>query len=826
MDWQGKLPKGFSSETRFLVEQFSSPATPYAPVYTWMWNGRVTKEQTDRQLEEMARLGIKRIYILPMPKSFRPTSFPTPMEPEYLSEGYLEAYRYAVNKAKAQGMDVWLYDEGGWPSGGACGQVMLEDPTLTQETLKAEKRQVKKGDVYLAKQETEAAFLDGKRVCGGETLTKDGVLTEYLRVKTSFPKVNSADLPDITKERSAPLFLSLTHERYAAALGKDLGGMTALFTDEPTAPRPFPYTEEVKALFFKRFGEPIEGYLPVLMGDEPCNEGSAKIKVEFYRLLSDLFIERFLKREKRWANDHSLAFVGHLDKDDEANAAVTSGSFGLLKALRAFDVPGVDAIRRQIFPPKGKTEKYGKNGFFPILASSAAAQTGGRHALSESFAVYGAGLSYDEMRYVLNYQAMCGVNVFNFMLIPYAREGYALAGELPHFTEATYPHLAAFNRYAERISYLFSLGKRVAKVALYQPVADGVIGNPAALASYEALGRDLQQKQVPFDVVDDDFFSFGEIAEGNIKAHLAAYDTVILPDVTYLPKESASALTRFAASGGKVLAATASAAEKVAGAILFDDAVMASPLPIATEGILLAQEKTEDGDLYFLMNESGEDKTFTLPAGKQCYLITPVDGKVIRFADETFTVTLTGGEIAGVLFTERSIGTSPAPRFEKELTLTDWEFRPTKRVLMENAYREETLSAPFAPAVLGNWEKALGAGFSGTAEYKTTFRLPPVKEAALTLGKAAIAAEVTLNGIPLGATVLPPYRYDLPKDLLKEENTLVVRVTSGVANEFERTKAFEKYYPWQLGNYLKEERVFHADSKESGLFGKVKIYYR
>ena len=145
--------------------------------------------------------------------------------------------------------------------------------------------------------------------------------------------------------------------------------------------------------------------------------------------------------------------------------------------------------------------------------------------------------------------------------------------------------------------------------------------------------------------------------------------------------------------------------------------------------------------------------------------------------------------------------------------------------VLHESTTEETLSEPFAPLPFGDWKTRLGEGFSGTGEYKMTFRLPEnVKEATLDLGKAERVAEVYLNGVPLGKKIMPPYRYPLPNYLLQRENQLSVKVTNGIANEFEGTTAFDKYSEKQLGNYLKEERLFHADSKESGLFGKVKIY--
>ena len=820
---------GFSSEARFDREAFFSPSSDYAPVYTWMWNAPLSKKETERQLEEMQRLGIKRFYILPMPKSFRPTSFPTPLEPEYLSEGYFAHYRYAAEQAAKRGMTMWLYDEGGWPSGGACGQVMLEDPSLVAETLRWEDKAFKKGARYLPEKEPEAAFIGDERIEKGHLFAQDAVVTEYRRIGTSFPRVNSADYPDVTKKGTAELFLSLTHERYAQVFSDLMGStVTALFTDEPTAPRPFPYTDEIKSLFFEKFREGIENYLPVLTGKAKTTGKSAKIKKEFFDLLGEMFRKRFLEKEKEFANVHSLAFLGHLDKDDEANGSMTGGSFGLLPALRCFDIPGVDAIRRQIFPPKGRQGLYGENKSFPRYASSAASQRGSRHALSESFAVYGQGLSYDEMRYVLNFQAMRGITLFNLMTVPYGRKGYQMAGLLPHFTQCAYPDLSHFNEYAARLSYLFSLGRRVARIALFDPTAEK--DAPEIAAAFEKVQTKLEKARLPFDLIDEELFSFAKVEKGKLLAGLAAYETVVIPPCESLSEGCLTALAEFLSSGGKVFSFSKRISTMLPSAQPVQDLTdLSSPLPLSPcEGITLSESETEDGTLFFLMNESGESKTVTLPAKDPLpYLITPTDGKIRRPLTQgtEMKIILRSGEITALLYAAKVIPCDDPDPTEKRISLSNWRFCPTERFVMEESEKRIPLSEKECAVTIGDWRALLGEGFSGSGEYRTSFPLFSAKKAVIDLGEAAHAAEVTLNGVSLGTKLMSPYRYDLPLSLLRNENELVVRVTNGAANEFEHTHAFDACRPWQLGNYLEEERRFHRDSLAGGLLGEVTIIY-
>ena len=129
-------------ECKFSIERFVEPGKKYAPIYSWVWNGPVSKEETDKQLDEFVRLGVKAFYIIPEPKTFRPFRIPALMEPDYLTEPYFEAYKYALEHAFAKGMLAWIYDEGGWPSGGACGKVLLAHPEYARQGLAGRKTTV------------------------------------------------------------------------------------------------------------------------------------------------------------------------------------------------------------------------------------------------------------------------------------------------------------------------------------------------------------------------------------------------------------------------------------------------------------------------------------------------------------------------------------------------------------------------------------------------------------------------------------------------------------------------------------------------------------
>ena len=74
--------------------------------------------------------------------------------------------------------------------------------------------------------------------------------------------------------------------------------------------------------------------------------------------------------------------------------------------------------------------------------------------------------------------------------------------------------------------------------------------------------------------------------------------------------------------------------------------------------------------------------------------------------------------------------------------------------------------------------------FCGTMRYRTEFSIADVGccAAVLDLGKVCHSARVTLNGCDLGCRFMSPYRFDVPRELLREKNELCVDVTGTGAN--------------------------------------------
>ncbi len=835
------VKKLYSEKNTFSETDFKSPSSLHSPVYNWIWNGPITREEIDSQLDEMQRLGIKAIAIIAEPKTFRPESIPTMLEPDYLTKPYFEEYRYAAEEMKKRGMYMWFYGEGGWPSGGACGKVMNEYPEYGRQSLSARKAAFSKGDVYEAQKDVALALLDGDTpIESGHVFAADCEITEYCYHKERFGEA-IPELPDATLAEATDKFIEMTHEAYKPYL-KDLLGenILAVFTDEPTTPRKVPFRKEIEDLFEKENGYSIRKFLPDLAGTRvPTREGSLA-RIAWFDLCSRLFCENFMLRNKNWANRHGMAFTGHMDLDHTAYRACTdSGNFNLLRALRCFDIPGVDVIWRQIFPeikenPAEKREAL--NTFFPRYASSAAAQAGERYAMTESFGVYGEGLDYNQMRYVLNYQAVRGINLFNLFAVPYWRRGFLMMGELPYFTEkhACYRDLSVFNEYAERLSYLASLGERAADTALYMPVPDLLSGKDNALAAeaFEAAAKKMENARLLFDVADDDVFLLADEKQtdaGKIVMGKTCYRTVVVPECRFMPEKVKAVLRRFMAGGGKVFVLADTVPDGLEKAAVMDSIESLAPTSITVSGetdlLRLCVRHCDNGTLYMLFNEAATEVTFDVSLPGSIYVLEAENGRI--FAPESSTFTLPVGRILFLWQGDMPAETEKEDILRRELVLENFLFRPIDQfVVGAMEYETRTLSEPEMPAVPGDWSRYVGKAFSGSGIYKTRFTLPEkASRIRLDLGKVRCSCEVFVNGTSVGIKTMEPYCIDIPTDLLKEENLLEIRVSNTGANEYLHTDSFDKWQKWQLTPYHGRENIFHADSLESGLYGPVKILY-
>jgi len=814
----------------FDVQQFAAPPTVLWPTYTWNWNGALNRETIRRQIDEMAEAGIKSFYFLPESYDFLPNRMTTFLRPDYMSPKFLEYVRFTMDYAKSKGMAMWLYDECGFPSGMAGGQVVKKDPSTMAKRVQPVEVTLEAGQTWTPDETVIAGFrADATRLTAGFAPAQAETITEYRLTPIYATYSHEPNTPrdaDTSEPRTGELFIALTHKVYKEALGDRVGGYAPLmFTDEPAISQSA-WPSELVSLFKKRYGYDICNHLPALFSndDEPAAQ---QVRIDYGLLVGELFRKNYFQPIQDWCHENSIYASGHLDVDNSPMGSKRKGYGNMLQTLRLFDIPGVDVIWRQIFrhedgaPMKGG---YGPdlkdNVFFPRLAASAANQTGGNLTLSEVLAVYGNGTTMDDIRFACNYQYIRGINMMNLMDISYERQNsgvFCLPHPLFHREFPGYLNLKLLNTYLARMTYLTTIGTRCADTALVMPVHD-VHANgqreQIAIDAFETAGCALERQGVDFDIIDYQGILDAEIKNGKLCIGKAEYSCVVLPEGVWVPEDVRKKVQQ----------------------------VCGKPVPVlqSEEGfaaLRTMKRQLPNGDtLYFVLNESAGAvcSHVVIPDQRNVCTLRCIDGAVVYAAAELTTdgtrlpIELPSGEIAVFLFGAGAEYAQPNHRAEsrtKHYALTQFTAGKTEQfILNERGTARRELCGKQLPVELGQWP--CDVSFSGSMCYRTDLRLDcqPVGTAMLDLGKVCYSACVYVNGREAGICGMEPNRVYFDATLLnKGTNRIEIVVSNTAGNAFVAFPAREYWEERYLSGYYDRERKFEQNTLESGLFGPVTL---
>ena len=94
-----------------LKDNFANPPAKYRTAPFYVWNDDITEQQIDEILTDYKSKGIGGAFIHARPGLIT----------EFISDKWYKLFKYAVDKGKSLGMQIWIYDENTYPSGNAGG---------------------------------------------------------------------------------------------------------------------------------------------------------------------------------------------------------------------------------------------------------------------------------------------------------------------------------------------------------------------------------------------------------------------------------------------------------------------------------------------------------------------------------------------------------------------------------------------------------------------------------------------------------------------------------------------------------------------------------
>lgn len=819
------------------------------PIVFYCWNAALDHERLAGHIAWFKKVGLGGFIIMPL------MGLPYAV----LAEPWLRAVEFALEKAKALGLHVWIWDEWIFPSG-MGGGLVTENPEFRARKLHlamdvilepgqslsftAPEKCIAAGVVGVNNKYNlpEGEFKPIPVKAGGRIEYRAGERRERLLLVTwvysSAHETSIAGIDDSPQHFSVDMlnpaatrrFIEVIHakhqERFKSYFGNTLKGF---FYDEPTQAFPFPWTDDFADRFLKMKGYDIRPRLPLMVMclsytfTQPCAGGAVrairKLADDYFDVWTDCVAESFYGELERWCHDHGVLSIGHQDMDHRLqNLGTVSGHF--FKDSARNDYPGIDVISAQIVP--------GRFDDFPRYAGSAARVLGKKHAMSESLADMGYGMHMDAIRYVLEHQVIRGVTRFFLSRVdhdPKPAENL-WAPELSPRNPIMDPFAPILNERIGRLSRLMNTGMPSLEVGLYVPMHDisaaqlllahPHAGNNSKLPweSVDQLAEFLAYLPCEFDYLWAEAFAAMELAPGGFKSKYGqVYRTIIIPYGCTPPEKTLRALHEFVAQGGKLLTSEwpPNGLQDVAvNCHTLKEIEKSLPLNIRLESsgarISASGRKGGDWELFLLLNEDDKKQEVAIDfKGPGRLLEIDLSNGRLNYVTETgplraireFDATEL---MAFIVDKGKSLKSEkPLSPAENPLPLASWE------IDLPNGKTE------LIKDNMPDWKNLGFPNYSGWITYRTQFncqRKGAVMR--LNLGEVCYGAEVRLDGRRVAYVPFRPYRVML-RDLATGMHTLEVRVLNTLANQY-----CEK--PLVCSTYIRDIK-----KTRSGLFGPINL---
>ncbi|MBQ3868727.1 MAG: hypothetical protein II789_09335 [Clostridia bacterium] len=294
-----------------------------------------------------------------------------------------ETLRYAVRRAKALGFRVWLYDEHGYPSGGAGGITLRDHPEYEAQGL-AEvtaygapgeliSLELPPGHDYFVTAMAYAGSLvtPAKATCTLVRADASGIARAYAvkrvyegthaehNVHESRRYINVLD-PDAVRA-----FIDNTYEAYRRELGELFGAVEAIFTDEPSIMAAYlnaglypgrvldkfddslpllplvVWDRRLPERYKERWGEDLLPKLGDLFG--PRTDANAETRYRFHTVTSEMFEHAFFEQLGDWCASAGTRFSGHVLLEEAVlDHPIFEGN--IFRFMSHMGLPGIDML--------------------------------------------------------------------------------------------------------------------------------------------------------------------------------------------------------------------------------------------------------------------------------------------------------------------------------------------------------------------------------------------------------------------------------------------------------------------------------------------------
>ncbi|HHV12519.1 MAG TPA: hypothetical protein GXX75_19785 [Clostridiales bacterium] len=513
------------SQIKKVLEKVSKD---YGSFAFWSWNDELKEEELRRQIKHMKECGLGGFFMHARGG----------LKTEYMGEDWFGAVSASLEEAGESGMNAWIYDEHGWPSGFA-GMKLLEDPKYHVHYITYDKKDDYDPRALAVYQVDENNI---KRI-----YEYSADIKEYHCI---YDQTNASTV-DILNPDIVDQFIKETHEKYYARYQDQFGNfMVGFFTDEPQYFRwDTAYSPVMLSEFKSEYGEDLLEHLGALFID--CNQ-SYELRFRYWRLMNKLFVNSFAKRIYDWCEAHNCKLTGHAVEESSLFAQMWCCA-GVMPFYEYEHIPGIDWLGRDL-----------GTDVTPRQVSSVAQQMGKKQVLTETFALTGWDVTPKELKRIAEWQFVNGVNLMTYHLYPYSIRGQRKR-DYPAFFSDCNPWIAEFrqfNEYFAGLGYLLAESKEAANVAVIHPMHSAYLTYNRETDyesvqkledSFQLLVDTLGSAQVVHHYVDELMLErHGRVVDGRLSVGNCSYEYIVIPEMPGIDSSTLRLLKEFTGTGGKI----------------------------------------------------------------------------------------------------------------------------------------------------------------------------------------------------------------------------------------------------------------------------------
>lgn len=861
-----------------LQAGFDQPPDDARIMMRWWWFGpAVTKREIEREIRAMKEGGIGGFEVaFDYPLSLDDPQIGLRNVP-YLSDEFLDALRFASQKARENGLRMDLTLGSGWPYGGpnvnvtdAAGRLRIDRIKVEAASRRVPLPSLSAGEKLMAAFTTNPVhevteFRDGAAWLPGD-LRGPADVQFFISSRTGQMVKRAAVgaegfVVDHYDRTATDRYLKTTGDRFLQAFGQQ--PPYSIFCDSLEV-YGSDWTPGFLEEFQKRRGYDLKPHLPALAGG--VTPESAEVRYDWSRTLSELVDENFLTPIREWSHRNGTKFRAQSYGTPPATLA----------SYRYVDLPEGEGAQWKMLRPTRWASSASH-----LLGHNVTSSETWTWLHSPSFRATPLDMKAEADRHFLQ-----GVNQLIGHGWPYTAEGVEYPGWRLYaaavFDEKNpwwivMPDIA---QYLQRMSWMMRQGEPANDVALYLPTADAF----AHLAPGDVEMMNALQSRTGNDVIArilEAGYNLDFVDDGLLEKLGTRYRILVMPNVERIAPAALRRIEAFAKRGGTVVA-TRRLPERAPGLLATaadqkEVQAITQRLFLGVGGVLVADEnrdlakvlhakvppdvaaapntpefgflhrRTASEDIYFVANTGNTARTLKLTfrvTGRNAEVWNALTGEVNATESEGGTVDLTlepyGSRV--VIFTERVL---PRPAMRAPRTVP-----PPVDLSRGWTVAFGGSAARVSMDSLQSWTDAEATRFfSGVAIYRKEFDLPapmlqpgvrlyvdfgetkPIPEGTVTNGMQAWldaplrdAAVIFVNGERAGSVWCPPYALDVTRLLKPGRNELRIDVANTAMNYM----AGGKLPDYRLLNLRYGERFQPQDMKlvrpePSGILGSVKL---